>query len=133
MCQRGCPPKELFMHGRIMITDEEYKNFKKAAGQLTNIVAIQIQEERNIRLYRLGKQPVLRGSALLIDRRSGLLWTKGFTPRLQTYPGREVPFPLYLRITHGDADIVTVMSDIMALTKLNYNACIFQMVNLHNT
>jgi hypothetical protein len=53
------------------------------------------------------------------------LWTKGFTPRLQTYPGREVPNPLSIEISQGEADISQVLLDVLALTKLNYNACIF--------
>jgi hypothetical protein len=53
------------------------------------------------------------------------LWTAGFTPRLETYPGREVPNPLTVDIVKGDADIEQVLSDLMALTKLNFNSAIF--------
>lgn len=53
------------------------------------------------------------------------LWTKGFVPRLQTYPGREVPWPLLIEVCRGKADIRVVLVDIMALTKLNYNSCSF--------
>lgn len=51
------------------------------------------------------------------SERSAHLWTRGWTPRIQTYPGREVP--------KGEADINIVLKDILALTKLNYNTCIF--------
>jgi hypothetical protein len=53
------------------------------------------------------------------------LWTRGFAPRLLTYPGREVPNPLRVEICRGQAPIHTVLADILALTKLNYNSCIF--------
>ncbi|MNY38414.1 hypothetical protein D3C86_1730400 [compost metagenome] len=53
------------------------------------------------------------------------LWTKGFVPRLQTYAGREVPNPLSIEISKGEADIQQVMADVLALTKLNYNGCIY--------
>jgi hypothetical protein len=46
-------------------------------------------------------------------------------PRLRTYPGLEVPNPLYINISRGEADIQTVLADVLALTKLNYNACIY--------
>lgn len=49
----------------------------------------------------------------------------GFVPRLQTYAGREVPNPLSIEICRGMADIEQVMADVLALIKLNYNACIF--------
>jgi len=46
-------------------------------------------------------------------------------PRLRTYPGRGVPNPIYINICRGDAEIRTVMADVLALTKLNYNSCSF--------
>jgi hypothetical protein len=68
--------------------------------------------------------PVLRGLAHVRHERSGYLWTRGYTPRLLTYVGREVPRPLRIDVLRGDADIATVFADIMALTKLNYNTCL---------
>jgi hypothetical protein len=50
---------------------------------------------------------------------------EGYTPRLRTYPGREVPNPLLIDVCRGRADIEIVLNDIRALTKLNYNACVF--------
>jgi hypothetical protein len=36
-----------------------------------------------------------------------------------------VPRPLLVDVCKGDVPIETVLNDLMALTKLNYNACIF--------
>ena len=44
---------------------------------------------------------------------------------MQTYPGMEVPNPLRIEICSGTTELRTVMQDILALTKLNYNACVF--------
>ena len=68
--------------------------------------------------------PVLRGTALRVTKRRGFLWTKGFTPRLRTYPGWEVPNPLAVDV-HRAADLRTVMEDVVCLTKVNFNACVF--------
>jgi len=76
-------------------------------------------------LYGRGKYPLLRGLAYIRDKRTAFLWTRGFVPRLQTYAGMEVPRPLMIDVHRGDADITSVLGDIMALTKLNYNAAIF--------
>jgi hypothetical protein len=65
------------------------------------------------------------GLANIRSERIAHLWTRGWTPRIQTYPGREVPNPLIIEISKGDADISVVLKDILALTKLNYNTCIF--------
>lgn len=37
----------------------------------------------------------------------------------------EVPNPIFIEVNKGEADIIQVLKDILALTKLNYNACIF--------
>ena len=36
-----------------------------------------------------------------------------------------LPNPLYIEISKGNATIEQVLKDILALTKLNYNACIY--------
>ena len=46
-------------------------------------------------------------------------------PRLQTYAGREVPNPLTVEVCRGHAEFSQVLSDIMGLTKVNFNACIY--------
>ena len=56
---------------------------------------------------------------------SGYLWARGFVPRLAGYQGFETPKPLTVDVTHGEGDIVEVLGDILALTKVNYNACDF--------
>lgn len=123
--KRGAPPNELFLHGKVRFDDEEWKGFQNAVGPSTNLVGARIRPDTNLKLYRKGKLPVLRGLAYIRDERTAYLWTKGFTPRLQTYPGREVPNPLLVDVCRGDASIETVLKDILALTKLNYNTCIF--------
>lgn len=121
----GAPPKELFIHGKVRFEDNEWFGFKDAAGAGTSMVGVRIREEKSLKLYRKGQNPVLRGLANIRSPRSAHLWTRGWTPRIQTYPGREVPNPLIIEISRGDAEINVVLRDILALTKLNYNTCIF--------
>jgi hypothetical protein len=121
----GTPPKELFIHAKTKFNDEEWSGFVDAAGSNTNVVAVQIREEYDLKLYRPGKHPVLRGTAIPIDDHLGYLWTRGLVPRLRTYIGRETPNPLSIKICRGAADMTTVLSDVLGLTKLNYNACRF--------
>ena len=114
-----------YIHGKVWFETEEWRGFSDAAGTNTNMVGVRIREEKNLKLYRKGQNPVLRGLANLRGERSAHLWTRGWTPRIQTYPGREVPNPLVIDISRGEADINVVLKDILALTKLNYNTCIF--------
>jgi hypothetical protein len=121
----GHPPKEMFIHGRVRFEPTEWQGFLDAAGTETKMVGVRIRDEKDLKLYRKGRNPVLRGLAHVRNDWSAHLWTKGWTPRLQTYPGREVPNPLLIEISRGKAPIDVVLRDILALTKLNYNTCIF--------
>jgi hypothetical protein len=123
--KKGQAPKELFLHGKVRFNDNEWMGFQDAVDSSTNLVGIRIRDESDLKLYRMGDNPVLRGLAHIRDQRTAYLWTKGYTPRLRTYPGREVPKPLLIDVCRGGVDIETVLNDIMALTKLNYNACVF--------
>ncbi|MDP2411480.1 MAG: hypothetical protein Q8M26_14495 [Pseudolabrys sp.] len=91
----------------------------------TSVAGIQILRPNNLKLFREHRKPVLRGTALKLDRRNAFLWNSGYVPQLLTYPGREVLTPLKIRIVFGDSEIEQVVADILALTKLNFNACIF--------
>ncbi|HYM10476.1 MAG TPA: hypothetical protein VEU62_07080 [Bryobacterales bacterium] len=120
------PPAELFLHGRTAFNDDEWAGFQDAIDRTsTNLVGVRIKTEKMLKLYRGGSYPILRGLAHVQDRRTAYLWTSGFVPRVQTYDGKEVPRPLLIDVCRGDGVIETILADIMALTKLNYNACRF--------
>lgn len=121
----GRAPDELFIHGRARFNDDEWKGFRSAVPATTNLVGVKIRSTNDIKLYRPDKHPVIRGTAYRTFERMGYLWTKGFVPRLRTYTGWEVPNPLCIQIDHGEADLRRVMTDVMGLTKVNFNACVF--------
>jgi hypothetical protein len=123
--KEGNYPAELFIHGQTAFNDEEWEGFKSAVPAETNLVGVRIRSSSAMKLFRPGTHPILRGTALRISKRAGFLWTRGFIPYLNTYPGRETPNPLRIDLLRGDADLLTVMVDVMALTKLNFNACIY--------
>lgn len=118
----GRPPQELFIHGQTWFDAEEWAGFSSTVPDRTKLVGVRIRRQNEVKLFRFGSKPVLRGTAMIsASGRMAYLWTAGFTPRLDTYPGREVPNPLTVDIARGDADIEQVLSDLMALTKLNFN------------
>lgn len=122
----GARPSELFIHGRAFFDDEEWRGFSDAVEQTkTRLVGIRIRDEAAFRLYRLGERAVLRGTALILHDKAAFLMSRGHVPRLRTQVGLEVPKPLRVDILRGEADIRVVLADILSLTKLNYNACIF--------
>ena len=119
-------PEHLFIHGRYLFNREEWDGFRSAVPAETTLVGVRIQQRDDMRLFRPhASTPVLRGSAVLIDKRHAFLWTRGYLPRLAAYQGFETPKPLTIEITHGEAEISQVLTDVMALTKVNYNSCDF--------
>lgn len=125
--KHGSYPKELFIHGRSGFNDEEWNAFAATTPPETNLVGIRIKTTGgDVKLFRDGDYPVLRGTAMLLDESNAYLWTNGFLPRLDTYIGPETPNPLFVTIMRstGEApDLRLVLEDIMGLTKINYNAC----------
>lgn len=121
----GMPPAELFIHGKARFSDEEWAGFSSAVPAETSLVGVRIRPTSELKLMRLGKTAVQRGTAYMVGDRLGYLWTKGFVPRLATYPGWEVPNPLLVEIHRGEADLRRVMTDVLGLTKINFNACVF--------
>jgi hypothetical protein len=121
------PPSELFIHGQTRFDASEWAGFASTVPEGTRLVGIRIRRQSEIKLFRYGKRPVLRGTAAILSDRLAYLWTTGYTPRLDTYPGREVPNPLTVEIVRasGDVDIEQVLADLMGLTKLNFNSAGF--------
>lgn len=121
----GYPPKELFIHGKTRINQAEWDGFQAGVPSDTNVVSIRIRDDGLFKLYSSGTRAVPRGMAFLINYRKGYLWSKGYIPRLKTYPGREIPRPLSIEICYGQAELSRVMADILGLTKINFNACVY--------
>lgn len=117
-------PKEVFIHGRTYLREEEWEGFSSVRKQGINVVGVRIRQG-DLKIFRPGKFPVLRGMAYIENKKKGYLWSTGSIPRLRTYPFQGIPYPLVIEICQGDADIRIVLKDILSLTKLNYNACHF--------
>lgn len=118
------PLREIFIHCHSELGEVEFEGFKRACPPDAKITVIRARQERfDIRLYREGTRPVLRGTFAQLNDRVGYLWTSGFKPRLKVYDGWETPAPLKISILYGESDIQQVAKDIFALTKLNYNTC----------
>lgn len=127
--RHGTPPKEFFIHGQTGFRDEEWNAFAAVCPPETNLVGVRIRPtEGDVKLFRDGDYPVVRGTAMILDDRTAYLWTSGYMPRMATYIGPETPNPIHvtvLRSTGPMPEIGQVLGDILGLTKINYNACNF--------
>jgi hypothetical protein len=122
--QGGKQLKEIFLHSRSSISLEEFEGYSEACPKDVAMVGIRVQSARDeMRLYRRGKWPVLRGTVWQLNDRAAYLWGSGFKPTVLSYDGWEVPVPLRIDIQYGTGDLGQICEDILGLTKLNYNAC----------
>jgi len=125
--KHGDWPNELFIHGKTGFDEAEWNAFSEATPEKTALVGVRIKRTQGqTKLFRDGDYPTLRGTAILLDDRNAYLWTTGFVPRIDTYIGPETPNPLFITVLRSNKtmpDLRTVLSDIMKLTKINYNAC----------
>jgi len=119
------PPRELFIHAQSAFTAEEWEGFVEGCAPETALVGVQITDAWDeLKLYRPGDYPVIRGTALLLSDHHAYLWTSGYAPRLDTYMGPETPNPLSVKVIRGQCPIKTVLSDVLGLTKINFNSCL---------
>lgn len=122
----GSPPEELFIHGRARFDEEEWQGFRSAVPPGTSLVGVQIRDAANdLKLFRRGSYPVLRGTMLKVSEMAAFVWTSGYVPRLGTYIGAETPNPIFVHVQRGECPIDVVVRDVMGLTKINFNTCLF--------
>ena len=118
-------PTEVFIHAKTYFNDEEWDGFQEAAEGKSQIIGVRIRNNNVFKLYREHQYSVPRGLMLQYDDNKAFLWTKGYIPRFKTQIGLETPNPLDIQIDRGNGNVETVCKDILSLSKLNYNACIY--------
>jgi len=77
-----------------------------------------------ITMYRDGEYPALRGTVVNLDKQA-IVFTRGSVPLYRTYPGPRMPIPLFLRPYLHDTPITDLATDVLALTKMNWNSTQF--------
>ena len=122
----GEKPLRVVVHKSSKYWEGEKKGFEKALETINqhDLVAF---GKRGIRFFRYGQYPPLRGTVIKTSDNSFLLYTRGYIPYLRTYPGAHVPLPLDITELYGDSDPQTVLSEILALSKMNWNSAEFSL------
>lgn len=126
-------PKEVFIHGRAKFNQAEWSGFQEVISETNtdiNLVGVVIKPSNKLKIFRDAENQDcrygnLRGLGLIVNQVEGFVWTRGFVPRINTSMSLEIPNPLRVQIVRGESKIHQVLQDILALTKLNYNACIY--------
>lgn len=115
-------PKRLVVHKTSNYNEGEICGFNEAAKSLriNQIDLISIQSS-DIRMYRQGSYPPMRGTHLTISERHHVLYTRGSVPYYETYPGSYIPSPIEIKLASFDESPNLICDEVLALTKMNWN------------
>lgn len=115
-------PGRLVVHKSSNFKTEEIDGFRQATDSVrintTDFVTIL---DTNFRLFRDGSYPPYRGTCVELDKNSTLLFTRGSVRYYKTYPGSYIPQPIEVRIIESDESSKVICTEILALTKMNWN------------
>ena len=117
------PNRVVVVHKTSYFSEEEIEGFDAAIGKIPKDY-VSISKNTDFRFLRTGNYPVLRGTLITLSPSEYLLFATGYTPRIRTYPGLRIPRPLLIKHC-GDSEIKTICSEILGLTKLNWNTTSF--------
>lgn len=116
----GHLPKRVVVHKTSRFSEAEKEGFLAGAENIDSVDLIAFGT-RDIKLIRWGTNPPIRGTMVKLPDKSILLYTSGYIPYLDVYPGPRVPAPLELLEHHGETQTDLLCKEILSLTKLNWN------------
>lgn len=129
-------PKRVVVHKRTPFTEDEQRGFMQGLEGVANIELIEVNVEESLRYLssklvgeklEIDKFPISRGAVVVQNSNTALLWVHGSAPSAQNpnfkyYQGkRRIPAPLLIRRYLGQSDVVQVSSEILGLSKMNWN------------
>lgn len=119
----GNLPARVVLHKTSAFDEHERVGFTAAVDEekIGFLELIWIQRRAAPRLFRRGQLPPLRGTVLQLAQDAMVVYTRGSVEFFHTYPGMYVPRPLLLRPASDSTDVVGAATDILALSKMNWN------------
>jgi hypothetical protein len=123
------PPRRVVVHKSSRFWGPEHAAFNELDGFCEGIEAVNADAgidlvtlaEGRIRLAGAGQYPPVRGTFAMIEGAAPIIYTHGYTPYFDTYPGTHVPAPWAILENHGDSDVMRLARELLALTKMNVN------------
>ena len=80
------------------------------------------------RNLQVDKFPISRGTCIVTNKDTALLWTHGIVPSVRQsnfkfyLGGRSIPAPIKIVKHYGDSNIDVIATEILGLTKMNWNS-----------
>ena len=114
----GFSPRRVTVHKATEYTEAERQGFERALSKVPDFGLMTISQG-GIAFIRPGRQPVLRGTAIPFDEKTGLVATSGYVPFLRGSFGNELPNPLAISENWGSITFLQAAEDLIRLTKLD--------------
>lgn len=115
-------PARVVLHKTSKYSCEELEGFNGALQaheiHTADLLTVRVSFTR---LFRRGAYPPLRGTYLIIDGRTQLLYTRGSVDFFRTYPGLYVPKTINIECEQIEKTPTFLAQEILALTKMNWN------------
>ena len=121
-------PNRIVVHKKSEYLEEENKGFGKAAQNIEIQDFIYIKENCHFNAITSTDYPIARGSVFernFNEKKIFNLYTTGYIPCLDTYPGSMIPKPIEVIVEKSDSDTKRLATDIINLTKLDWNSTDF--------
>jgi hypothetical protein len=116
----GVFPSRVVVHKTSVYQPEEEIGFRGAAEARVPVCDLVWMRSTSFRLIRKGTQEPWRGTLCTIGDES-YLYTSGYLPWWDEYPGPHIPAPLQIG-SCGQTDMRHRAREILALTKMNWNS-----------
>lgn len=116
----GGDPVRIVLHKTTKFDEAEMSGFKNIFRNIPIVETINISPYSMFRLVHFGAYPPRRGTLCRVNEDSTYLFTSGYMPEWNTYPGPHIPTP-YRLVTSGELDIYRAASDVLSLTRMNWN------------
>jgi hypothetical protein len=116
----GVLPLRIVVHKTSIYQPEEEAGFRRAAEARVPVCDLVWMRSTSFRLVRKGSHEPWRGTLCSLGDDS-YLYTSGYLPWWDEYPGPHIPAPLQIG-SSGPTDIRQRAREILALTKMNWNS-----------
>jgi hypothetical protein len=115
-------PARLLMHKTSYFNVQEKEGFTRAAeDEKLEVLDLVTVRRSGARVLRAGDSPMVRGTAMLFDEKSGIVYLKGTVPYFQVYPGAYIPRALEFIREDGETGASELARELIELSKLNFN------------
>jgi hypothetical protein len=129
--RRGIPPRRIVIHKTTEFWGDKHSGYDELSGFREGIAGVYgncatdfvALRQSQIRLFREGRYPPLRGTYFCLENTEHFLYTVGYIPYLETSPSAYVPSPWHIAQHDGESDPKQLLREVLALTKMNVNNC----------